>query len=347
MHILHVQFLFITGGTETMLVDIINEQIKTNEVSLLVINDKCNKVLLDKIDSRVKIYYCGRPEGSKNPWYFLKANWLLHKIHPDIIHTHDDKLRTLLRWRGKAKLVYTKHNVMDDSNGAKQFNLIDSCYGISKAACLKMQNYGVPAKLVYNGIHPDLIKKKEKDWMPGSILNIIEVGRLDVEKGQQVVIEALRILKEWKVKGITMTFIGDGANRPILENMVKEYGLSGIVSFLGMRDRIYIYSHLCDYDLFIQPSLSEGFGLTIAEAMAARLPVITSDQAGSLEVLDGGRLGLSFKTGDAKGLADKMHDFYKGIISVDVDKGLSYVYANFDIKVTAQRYVEEYKKILC
>lgn len=37
MHILHVQFLFITGGTETMLVDIINEQIKTNEVSLLVI----------------------------------------------------------------------------------------------------------------------------------------------------------------------------------------------------------------------------------------------------------------------------------------------------------------------
>lgn len=108
-----------------------------------------------------------------------------------------------------------------------------------------------------------------------------------------------------------------------------------------------IYSYLCDYDLFIQPSLSEGFGLTIAEAMAARLPVITSDQAGSLEVLDGGRLGLSFKTGDAKGLADKMHDFYKGIISVDVDKGLSYVYANFDIKVTAQRYVEEYKKILC
>lgn len=54
MHILHVQFSFTTGGTETMLVDIINEQIKTNEVSLLVINDKCNKVLLDKIDSRVK-----------------------------------------------------------------------------------------------------------------------------------------------------------------------------------------------------------------------------------------------------------------------------------------------------
>ena len=72
MHILHVQFSFITGGTETMLVDIINEQIKTNEVSLLVINDKCDKALLDKIDSRVKIYYCGRPEGSKNPWYFLK-----------------------------------------------------------------------------------------------------------------------------------------------------------------------------------------------------------------------------------------------------------------------------------
>lgn len=347
MHILHVQFSFITGGTETMLVDIINEQIKTNEVSLLVINDKCNKVLLDKIDSRTKIYHCGRPEGSKNPWYFLKANWLLHRIHPDIIHTHDDKLRTLLRWRGKAKLVYTKHNVMDDSNGAKQFNLIDSCYGISKAACLKMQNYGVPAKLVYNGIHPESIKKKEKDWKPGNILNIIEVGRLDVEKGQQVVIEAFRILKERNIKGITMTFIGDGANRLTLEEMVKEYGLSSSFSFLGMRDRIYIYTHLSDYDLFIQPSLSEGFGLTIAEAMAARLPVITSDQAGSLEVLDGGRLGLSFKTGDAKDLANKIFDYYYGIISINADEGLSYVYANFDIKVTAQKYLEEYKKILC
>lgn len=347
MHILHVQFSFITGGTETMLVDIINEQIKTNEVSLLVINDKFNKVLLDKIDSRAKIYYCGRPEGSKNPWYFLKANWLLHRIHPDIIHTHDDKLRILLRWRGKAKLVYTKHNVMDDSNGAKQFNLIDSCYGISKAACLKMEDYGVSAKLVYNGIHPEGIKKKEKDWVPGNILNIIEVGRLDVEKGQQVVIEAFRILKERNIKGIKMTFIGDGANRPMLEKMVKVYGLSSSFSFLGMRDRKYIYTHLSDYDLFIQPSLSEGFGLTIAEAMAARLPVITSDQAGSLEVLDGGRLGLSFKTGDAKDLANKIFDYYNGIISINADEGLSYVYANFDIKVTAQKYVEEYKKILC
>lgn len=123
----------------------------------------------------------------------------------------------------------------------------------------KDANYGVPAKLVYNGIHPDLIKKKEKDWMPGNILNIIEVGRLDVEKGQQVVIEALRILKEWNVKGITMTFIGDGANRPILENMVKEYGLSGIVSFwVCVTGYIYILIFVimtCLFSLLYQKAL--------------------------------------------------------------------------------------------
>ena len=55
--------------------------------------------------------------------------------------------------------------------------------------------------------------------------------------------------------------------------LVQEYNLNSYISFLGSKDTHYIEQHLKDYDLLVQPSRIEGFGLTVAEAMAAKVPV--------------------------------------------------------------------------
>ena len=60
--------------------------------------------------------------------------------------------------------------------------------------------------------------------------------------------------------------------------MVVELNLEKHVRFLGNQSREYVYSHLKDYDLFVQPSRFEGFGLTVAEAMAACVPVLVTQE---------------------------------------------------------------------
>ena len=76
MKIAHVVYGLEFGGIETMLVNIVNEQVKSgNEISVIVINNTINAGLRSSIDKRVKFFCIGRPVGSKNPYHLLKFNF--------------------------------------------------------------------------------------------------------------------------------------------------------------------------------------------------------------------------------------------------------------------------------
>ena len=64
--------------------------------------------------------------------------------------------------------------------------------------------------------------------------------------------------------------------------------------FLVKQTQDYVAAHLTDYDLFVQPSRWEGFGLTVAEAMAAGVPVLVSEGQGPAEVNTRQPLWLAF-----------------------------------------------------
>ena len=93
MKIAHIHWSLGTGGIETMLPDIVNEQAKTNDVALVIINDWVEPSILAKVDqSIVKVVLLNRHEGSKNPMSIVKLNLFLMKFRPDIIHTHDYRI---------------------------------------------------------------------------------------------------------------------------------------------------------------------------------------------------------------------------------------------------------------
>lgn len=104
MKILHAIYSFNTGGSETLLVDIINQQCKTESVSLLIVNDKFNQSLLETVDKRAGVFLIGRKEGNKLQLFTSsgKINAVLRKIRPDVIHCHDSNLFPFFAgWRKK------------------------------------------------------------------------------------------------------------------------------------------------------------------------------------------------------------------------------------------------------
>jgi glycosyltransferase involved in cell wall biosynthesis len=96
----------------------------------------------------------------------------------------------------------------------------------------------------------------------------------------------------------------------------------------------------------VQPSIFEGFGLTIAEAIAAKVPVITSDLEGPIEVIDGGHYGVSFQCGNASDLASKIMLFYNKDITVNIYAAWNFARENFDINAATQKYLDAYKTLV-
>ena len=105
--------------------------------------------------------------------------------------------------------------------------------------------------------------------------------------------------------------------------------------------------------MFIQPSRYEGFGLTVAEAMVAKVPVLSSNIEGPVEIMtvnDGGSnrlVGYTFETQNPEDLAKNIAEFVQnGRNEESVELGRRHVMANYDIRNTALRYLEEYRKLL-
>ncbi len=342
MKIAHVTWSMNTGGIETMLVDIVNEQVKSCEVRVFVVNDYYDMDLLDRIDKKVKVTLLNRVPGGKNICPIIRLNLLLLKYHPDVVHCHQGNLAPIIKV--PFKKVLTIHNTHSKSD---YFGRYKRLYCISNAVKEHTTQQGFPNGIVvYNGIHTDEIAVKDYSHQSDSaIKRIICVGRLNKDKGQRVLIEAANeLVNNRKKTDFFIDLIGDGEERIGLERLVDHYELGNYIKFLGMKPRNWFYPRLKDYDLFVMPSISEGFGLTLAEACSAKLPVLTCDLAGPLEVIGNGKFGVSFKTGDAVDLADGIERFLiRGANQQQVEVAYAYVKSNFDVSMTVKNYIKEYK----
>jgi N-acetyl-alpha-D-glucosaminyl L-malate synthase BshA len=100
-----------------------------------------------------------------------------------------------------------------------------------------------------------------------------------------------------------LLLIGDGPERPRIQQLVKEMNLASDVHFLGEQDQLEPL-FFCT-DLFLLPSAQESFGLTALEAMNCGVPVIASDIGGLPEVIVHGETGYLLPVGDIAGMAAK------------------------------------------
>lgn len=343
MRIVHLLWGFSYGGIETMVINIANEQSRRgHSVSLVVIDSRIDESLAANLDKSVKLYCIGRPQGSHNPWYVLKLNNTIRRIKADFIHFHGVNIPQLICKR-YVKRWCTTHHTTWIKNLAKYFSDDLHIFAISnKAAEDLAKNANIHPKVVVNGI-PTSDYQRRDATAPGKCLQIVQIGRLNPPiKGQDLTIAATKILKD-KGLSVHVDFIGDGEAAATLKQMIKDFGLQNEISLTGPMPQEYLKAHLKDYDLLVQPSRIEGFGLTVAEAMAACVPVVVSDLPPLLEVINNGECGLSFKADDATDLARAIentisnYDLDRIALAADRAKRL------YDVSTTAVNYLKEYE----
>ena len=145
-------------------------------------------------------------------------------------------------------------------------------------------------------------------------LRMVSAGRLSREKGLHIVVEALgllqrRLRKEGRMELMPrLSLLGDGPMRAPLQQRVAELELGPFVSFPGQVPQAEVLRRLQLADLFVMPSLTEGYPKARLEAMLCGLPVITSDVGFAPEMV--GRRqerGWIVRKGDRHGLADRMY----------------------------------------
>ncbi len=343
MKIAHVVWGMKTGGVETMLVNIINEHVKSAEVRLFIVNDFVDEFVIEKLSPLCKIFRLNRKPKDRSFLKILKLNWWLWRYKPDIIHVHSNRVSKLIF--GNWNIVRTIHGMW---NNPEEYPRMKKLYSISNVVGEKTKGQGFESTVIENGIKVREMKCKVTTPCPPSVFKLVQVGRLWIKhKGQDILLKALKNLIDNGITNFRMYFIGTGGSEGYLKQLTIDLSLEKYVVFEGVKSQEYIYEHLHEYDVFIQPSRQEGFGLTVAEAKAAKLPVLVSDINGPMEVIDYGKYGMHFRNGNVVDLANKLETILKGGYDYKmIEPAFEYVKSHYDISISAKKYFDEYKKLL-
>jgi glycosyltransferase involved in cell wall biosynthesis len=185
-----------------------------------------------------------------------------------------------------------------------------------------------------------------------AVLRGVQISRLDhATKGQDLLLRALATINAKRHSpALTIDFIGDGTSLGYLKQLAGELGVQEHCNFLGSLGRKDVYARLCDYDMLIQPSRYEGFGLTVAEGMAAGIPVVVSDIDGPMEVIGQGDYGYFFASDDPSSLAKTVEtvidDIKSGGMQERTMAARQYVEDKYGLQRTSAQYCETYREVV-
>ncbi|MFH1904714.1 MAG: glycosyltransferase family 4 protein [bacterium] len=254
---------------------------------------------------------------------FLKLYKIIKQTKPHIVHTHTSKAGILGRWAAKFAgvpiVIHTPHgNVFSGYFGyfmTKLFVIAERISAHITDRIITLTPKGIDQHLrqkigkrnkyisICSGVEVEKFAnaKENKD-----VLNIAQndiiigvVARLVTVKGHRYLLEAMKLMESQSIK---LLIIGDGPLRRELEEQAIESGIEKNVVFLGQRKDVP--ELLSVLDIFVMPSLNEGMGRAIAEAMVAEKPVIASKVGGIPDVVDDKITGILVSSKSPEALAN-------------------------------------------
>jgi glycosyltransferase involved in cell wall biosynthesis len=344
------------GGAERLVVDLaVRLQAKGYECRVISLMPP--KAHLEEL-SRANISVCDLGMTSKwqLPIVIRSLVRLFNESPPSILHTHMFHANILGRVVGKLcslKVLSSVHNSLEGSRYRYfLYRLTDSLCefstNVSASAVDSFVKLGaVPdrsrMRLLYNGIDTDkflpakvIASNKQFTW--------IAVGRLEAQKDYFTLLYAAKELS--KSYDFTLKIVGDGSQRASIVECIEKLGIGGFVGLLGVRSDVP--KLMASADGFVLSSYYEGFGLVVAEAMSAGLPVVVTESGGPEEIVGESGAGVVVPIRSPESLAESMSSL---MISSDKEikemgqKGREYIVKNFSINAMVERCDSYYQEI--
>ncbi len=244
-----------------------------------------------------------------------RGRFQLMHMHSSRAHTMGVAAGALTGFRPRLVTRRSFHALRRDPfNRWKYGRGIDRAVAISHAVQQSLIDSGIPpamVDLVSSGIVPPArvvgarASLLEELRLPGDACLVVCVANLVRVKGHQVLIEAMKaVAGRWP--NLQLILAGDGPLRRALQDSCTEAGLGDRVHFAGFRNdipRLLSAAHLA-----VTPSLSEGLGLAVLDALAMELPVVASDTGGIPEIIRHRSNGLLVPPGDPAALARALEE---------------------------------------
>lgn len=249
----------------------------------------------------------------------------VRQAHADIVHTHlmhaDVYGLLAAKLAGIPIVVSSRHN--DDlfrryfpliwlnrllACGQRKIIVISDWVGqfihqvehIPRTKIVKIL-YGLDPAALSEQADPQYVRQQFQ--LPGQAPVIGTIGRLTAQKGQTFLLQAVKLIQP-QYPDLRVLLLGDGELRDSLEQEAKSLGIAQNIIFTGYRsDALHL---LAGFDFFVLPSLWEGFGLVLLEAMACKKAIVASRVSAIPESVVDGQTGLLVPPEQPEPLADAM-----------------------------------------
>jgi glycosyltransferase involved in cell wall biosynthesis len=371
MRIVHIIPSLGRGGAERLVIDIVRKLQDVGHEVLLVLfsrkNDYKNECTGLNLQS-VKVSVQASPIR-KNNVDVTDLQSVFDDFEPDVIHTHlfEAEFKTRFCTYAKAKWFSHGHDNMVQlqnfsfgtlfskqaliqfyektllvrnylKNGGNKF------IGVSKDNHEFLQK-ALPcfsSYLLPNAINVSKFENKLKEEKDGITLKLINVGSLNTNKNQVLLLDVAEELMIRNVR-FTLTIVGDGPLKGELLNITQDRNLNNHVKFTGMVDNVQeLY---WQSDVYVHSSFSESFGLTMLEAMAGGLPVVCTDSVGNRDLVVSGENGILLKDHSVKNFTNELLSVFTNRSKYNEMSDLARKFSTkFDIAFYVQNLLQYYNK---
>jgi len=321
------------GGAQQFILQFISQVEKdTYAIDVAVGADGNGSLTRALTDLGIPVFTLPALKRNLNPIFDIQAIFqikkLIRKLKPDTLFLNSSKAGFIGAWAAQScqprpKVIYriggwtfndpwpvwkkTFWRILEKRSASwKDLIIVNNVHDLSQA-----KEMGIRPRqnivLVHNGLDPykiDFLEKREARsqlGLPQTKKIIGTVANFYPAKGLEYIIEATEKINR---EDVIWCIIGDGLGLPTIEKLIKDRGLIEKIILVGQKEHAAQY--LTAFDLFILPSVKEGFPWAVLEAMAAKLPVIATRVGAIPEIIEDGISGYIVDPRNSNQIAERV-----------------------------------------